>query len=178
MHFRCLLISPGDVLKERDALSKTFTNWNAHIGPILGVNVEPIRWETHAVPDVGERPQALLNEQIVDNSDLGIALFWSRLGTPTGEFRSGSVEEITRLGVAKKRLMVYFKNAPIPQESANEEFQRLMAFKKEMESTAYFDTFDDVHSLRDKVSNHLSSVIAKLKPSAITELQSSDCSFA
>ena len=128
--FRCLLISPGDVQDERDALSEVFTNWNAHIGRALGASVELIRWETHATPASGKRPQEALNKQIVDEADLGIALFWSRLGTPTGKFRSGSVEEITRLGVAKKRLMVYFKTAPIPQAAANKDFQRLMALKR------------------------------------------------
>lgn len=168
--FRCLLISPGDVQDERDALSEVFTNWNAHIGRALGASVELIRWETHATPAAGERPQEVLNKQIVDEADLGIALFWSRLGTPTGEFRSRSVEEITRLCVAKKRLMVYFKTAPIPQAAANEEFQRLMALKEELKSTALFETFDSVSSLREKVYLHLATVATDLLRSETSEV--------
>ena len=38
--FRCLLISPGDVQEERDALSEVFLLWNAHEGRSFGVSVE------------------------------------------------------------------------------------------------------------------------------------------
>jgi hypothetical protein len=98
----------------------------------------------------------------VDEADLGIALFWSRLGTPTGEFPSGSLEEITRLAVSKKRVMVYFKTAPIPQEAAGEEFQRLVKLKEELKSTDLFDTFDSLPSLREKVILHLTTAVAEL----------------
>jgi hypothetical protein len=160
-HFRCLLISPGDVQAERDALSEVVVLWNAHEGRCLGVSVELNRWETHTTPALGDRPQEIINKQIVDESDLGIAVFWSRLGTPTGQFPSGSAEEITRLAISKKRVMVYFKTASIPQHAAKE-FQRLEAFKKELLSTGLCEDFNDVQSLREKVSHHITSAVAAL----------------
>src|SRR5205823_4703294 len=93
MQFRCLLISPGDVQEERDAISDVFLRWNAHEGQALEVIVELDRWEISTTPASGGRPQEIINQQIVDRSDFGIAIFWSRLGTPTGQFPSGSAEE-------------------------------------------------------------------------------------
>src|SRR5262245_56094076 len=94
LEFRCLLISPGDVTLERDAVSDAVTRWNAQVGEALGARVHVVRWETHGVPDASAPAQEVLNRQIVDDCDIGIAVFWARLGTPTGEHQSGSIEEI------------------------------------------------------------------------------------
>lgn len=71
--------------------------WNAQIGNVLGARIDLVRWETHSAPDLSCAPQAVLNEQIVAGCDIGMALFWSRFGTPTSEYESGSLEEIHRL---------------------------------------------------------------------------------
>ena len=161
-HFRCLLISPGDMQEERDAISETFLLWNAHEGRAFEVYVELNRWEIGSTPASGDRPQEIINRQIVDESDLGIAIFWSRLGTPTGEFPSGSAEEITRLAASQKQVMVYFSTAPIPQTAVNA-FQRLQAFKEEMKSAGLCGDFENIASLRERISHHLSTAVTKLK---------------
>ena len=56
--------------------------------------LEPVGWETHSVPELGDRPQAIINRQILRESDLLIAVFWTRIGTATGAHPSGTVEEI------------------------------------------------------------------------------------
>ena len=58
--------------------------------------------------------------------------------------------------------MVYFKTAPIPQAAANEEFQRLRVLKEELKSSALFETFDSVSSLREKVFLHLTTAVTEL----------------
>jgi hypothetical protein len=159
--FRCLLISPGDVQEEREAISDVFLRWNAHEGQAFDVIVELDRWEISTTPASGSRPQEIINQQIVDRSDFGIAIFWSRLGTPTGQFPSGSAEEITRLAISKKQVMVYFKTAPIPQ-TATEEFQRLKPFKEELRSSGLCEDFEDIGSLREKISHHITTAVTTL----------------
>ena len=39
-------------------------------------------------------PQKIINAQLVDECDLGIAVFWSRLGTPTEKHPSGQCSAI------------------------------------------------------------------------------------
>ncbi|WP_353622123.1 hypothetical protein [Halocella sp. SP3-1] len=56
-----------------------------------------MHWETSAFPESGKRPQALLNKQIVNDSDAAIAIFWTRFGTPTEEYDSGTEEEIEKM---------------------------------------------------------------------------------
>lgn len=92
--YRCLLISPNDVQEEGKGLADSVAHWNAQVGDALGARVELIRWETHSAPDMSAPPQEVLNSQIVEDCDLATAVFWYRLGTPTKDFESGSIEEI------------------------------------------------------------------------------------
>jgi|SRR5947209_8424752 len=56
IEYRCLLISPGDVTEERDALTKLVNDWNAQVGNGLGARVDLVRWESHATPDMAGPP--------------------------------------------------------------------------------------------------------------------------
>src|SRR5438132_5201090 len=133
--FRCLLISPGDVANERDALTEVVANWNAHIGEALGGRIQVIRWETHGVPDASAPAQEVLNRQIVDECDFGIAVFWARLGTPTSTHLSGSIEEIEQLRKRGARVLVYFNTAPVPQELLkDDQFDKLRDFKAKLQA--------------------------------------------
>src|SRR5437870_2445930 len=96
--YRCLVISPSDVPEHRDAVERAIHAWNAHTGPMLNARIEPVRWESHARPQMGSGPQAVLNKQIVDDVDFGIAFFWGRPGTPTDDHEPGTREAIERRG--------------------------------------------------------------------------------
>ena len=43
---------------------------------------------------VRNSPQAVLNHQLVQKSDMLVGMFWTKLGTGTGVAESGTVEEI------------------------------------------------------------------------------------
>jgi len=42
---------------------------------------------------MGDRPQAIINKQLVDDADILVAVFWTKLGTATGAAMSGSVAQ-------------------------------------------------------------------------------------
>ena len=55
--------------------------------------LEPVKWG-NACPTRGWRTAAaILNKQLVENCDILIGTFWTRLGTNTGMAESGTVEE-------------------------------------------------------------------------------------
>jgi hypothetical protein len=35
----------------------------------------PVKWETHAMPQAGVRPQTAINDQLVEHSDILLGLF-------------------------------------------------------------------------------------------------------
>src|SRR5258706_14587433 len=92
LNYACLIISPDDVQAERRAVAEELARWNASGGRALDLRVEPVQSETHARPEMGLPPQDVLNRQIVDNWDFGIAVFGSKLGSPTVSDQSVSVE--------------------------------------------------------------------------------------
>ena len=161
--YRCLLISPSDVEEERAALTDCINSWNAHIGRSLGARVELVRWETHSIPDLSGEPQAVLNAQIVDDCDLGIALFWTRLGTKTKEHESGSIEEIHSLVNRGCKVMVYFKTAAIPQNRLDfDQLGKLAEAKERLQKLGIVGNFDNINSLKEQANLHLASSVAEL----------------
>jgi len=173
LEYRCLLISPGDVTEERDALTNAVAEWNAQIGKSLGARVELVRWESHAVPDLSAPPQDVINRQIVDDCDMGIAVFWSRLGTPTDGHPSGSVEEIVRLRDRGARVMVYFSERPLPPASSldAEQVKKLQEIRAQLSKDGLLATYSDILQLRGQVNLHLTSVVTELltKETGVTQ---------
>lgn len=161
--YKCLLISPGDVEDERAALTELALNWNAQIGQALNAKVDLVKWESHSTPEMGGEAQSILNKQLVDNCDFGIAIFWSKLGTPTENYDSGSVEELRKLIDRGARVLIYFSKQPIPQEILNiEQYNKLQEFKEEIKNEGLLGGYIDIPNLREQVQLHLTSVIVQL----------------
>jgi hypothetical protein len=162
-HFKCLVISPGDVEEARDAVVSTILRWNAHAGEGLDVKVEAVRWESHARPQMGAAPQEIVNKQIADTCDFGIAVFWTRLGSPTASYPSGSVEEIERLLERGGNVMVYFCEAPIPQEALrDEQYDRLQELKHSYRERGLLASYSSVDEFRAILPLHLNGVVNAL----------------
>ena len=161
--YRCLLISPSDVEAERTALTDLIGRWNAHIGEGLDARVELVPWESHVTPDMSAPAQTVINRQLVDRCEMGIAIFWSRLGTPTAQYASGSVEEIYRLRARGARVLIYFSTQPIPQERLrDDQFARLQAVRTQFESEGLLAAYQSTENLREQVMLHLTSVVVDL----------------
>ncbi len=93
---RVLIASPSDLRDERDRVERTIHRWNALHAAHVGVVLMPVRWETNASAEMGGAAQDLINRQIVDESDVLVGMFWTRLGTPTATNVSGTAEELQR----------------------------------------------------------------------------------
>ncbi len=88
---RVVIASPGDLEAERKSIPPLFVKWN-HAN--RGVHLVPEMWETASVPTFGDHPQHILTDQIVEKGDLLVALFWTKIGSPTPSSSSGTIEEI------------------------------------------------------------------------------------
>ena len=129
--YRILIATPSDVDEERDAITKAIQNWNNLNSFSKKIVLLPLRWETHAAPDYGTRPQEVINNAIVDNCDLLIGCFWTRIGSPTGKEESGTIEEIKRVSSSGKPVMLYFsKRGQDPSQIDLEQLRKLNEFKE------------------------------------------------
>jgi hypothetical protein len=109
---------------------------------------------------MGDRPQGIINRQLVDIADVLIGVFWTRLGTPTGEAESGTVEEIERFIAADKPVLLYFSNQPVLPGSVDPaEYSRLLEFKKSLRERGLYDTYESEAELWRKAPSGVTRVM-------------------
>jgi len=138
---RVMIASPSDVGEARDAVEKALHDWNGTNACSRGVVLLPWRWERDAVPIQGGHPQALINAQGVDESDIVIGLFGSRLGSPTLAAVSGTVEEIGRAEAAGKPVHLYFSTAPLAHDVDTMQLDGLRELKRELQGRGLLGEF-------------------------------------
>lgn len=160
--FSVLISSPSDVVAECATVLTAIHDWNSTYSQQIGVMLEPVQWKTHAYPESGDRPQALINKQIVDDSDMVIAIFGHRIGTATGSSKSGTIEEIERLREKGKRVAVYFSQAPLPRDHDPEQLRQLNNYRESLKLDTLYWTFDTPEQLYRLVSSHLGKNVSQL----------------
>lgn len=162
--YRILIASPSDLAEERDAATEVLNEWNVLHAATEGAVLLPVRWETHATPQSGVRPQAAINVELVAESDMLIGMFWTKLGTSTGVAVSGTVEEIDQFVAAGKPAMLYFSSRPIdPGKIDLEQQGKLREFKEETYKTALVGGFSSVAELRTTVMADITRQVRKVR---------------
>jgi hypothetical protein len=151
-----MIASPGDVQVERNMVREIVHEWNTVHAASRNAVLLPVSWETHSTPLQGDRPQEIINGQVLKDSDLLIAAFWTRLGTPTGKAASGTVEEIQEHIKAGKPALLYFSSTPVAPDSVDpEQYRALRDFRDECRQKGLYQTYDSTTDFRDKVRRHL-----------------------
>lgn len=152
-----MIASPGDIQHERNIVREVAHEWNAINSSWRRAVLLPRGWDTHSTPLLGERPQSIINWQVGKDSDLLVAVFWTRLGTPTGLAPSGTVEEIEEHIKADKPVLIYFCTAPVAQATFDaEQYDALMAFKDSCKQRGLLETYDNATEFREKVRRQIS----------------------
>jgi hypothetical protein len=158
--FNLMIASPGDVKGEREIVREVVHEWNGMHSEVARIILIPIGWETHSAPVTGGRGQSIINSQILSRSDLLVAMFWTRIGTPTEEAVSGTAEEIQKHVSSGKPSMIYFSNAPVRPDSVEEEQYRLLKeFKDWCYNCGLIETYDGQQEFRDKFRRQLATLI-------------------
>ena len=163
-----LISAPGDVpVQDMATIRKTISQWDLNLGRVVGLTVLPVSWTEHAVAEFGDRPQAILNDQIVEEADFAVALFYDRLGTPTGEADSGTAEEIKVLVQAGKSVAVLVNASARPPlgGSALEERKRLTEYLTDLRKTALVFEYANEGDLISHLNNFLSRATAQFQQS-------------
>lgn len=92
------------MMPERDPVAKVVTRLNQSTARQLGLLLEVTDWGSHVRPNMGQRPEAVILEQLgIDTWDIFIGPLWLKFGSPTGTddpvtrtpFVSGAREEFT-----------------------------------------------------------------------------------
>ncbi|ULQ45570.1 DUF4062 domain-containing protein [Flagellatimonas centrodinii] len=161
--FRALIASPSDCALERKIIPEVISVWNAVHSIDRGAIVEPVLWESHSRPEFGDRPQALINRQLVENCDLVIGAFWTRLGTPTGESESGTAEEIEQFRTNGKPVLLYFSSAPaVPESIDPDQYKALVEYRKGLVDSGLYSTYESAADFREQFQRHFAAHMIEL----------------
>jgi len=178
--------SPSDVSEERKALESISHELNKTWSKNLNVRLDLVKWETDVLPGFGAYPQEVINQQIDDEYDVFIAIFWGKVGTPTSAAESGTIEEFERAYEKHLKcndsvdIMVYFKDQPIsPSKMDFEQLQKLQALKKDLgEKGGFYSTFDSVEEFESTLRVHLSKIAQKWASKNSSSSQKIDTNIA
>lgn len=154
--YNVFIASPSDVNWARAQIRQSVHAWNAVHTKHRKAVLLPLGWETSSAPNMGRPAQELINEKLVTDADILVGVFWTRLGTPTKEYDSGSVEEIERHIQAGKPTLLYFSSEPVALDSVDrDEYERLVSFKKSCQSRGIYHEFSSPAKFADDFNMHL-----------------------
>lgn len=166
---KIFVASPGDVSQERDIVSVVVQELRRTIGDIRDVELETVRWETHAWPDIGEDAQDVINRQIGEY-DVLVGVMWKRFGTPRKRSKSGTGEEFERAydffkRFGRPKIMFYFRTTPFypKEEKELSQIRKVLRFRKKLERLGVlFWEYDQPIDFERDVREHLIRQILEL----------------
>ena len=155
----------------------------------MGMNIEPLLWEGggREEPDVpsfppyfsGEGPQYEIDKRLWDEiggCDIYVGMIWHRMGTPTGDWRSGTEAEFRGALRAQKEtgrpstIFFYQKTAdPVLREVDPAQLEKAREFIAELNAAGVLHRFEDADDLEAQLHAHLPVAITKVRPAPTPE---------
>lgn len=173
--YNIMIASPGDVSEERKVAREIILDWNNIHSFSRKIVLMPVGWELNTFPSMGERPQEIINGQILKDADILIGIFWTRIGTPTGKAPSGTVEEIEEHINSGKPAMLYFSNQPVvPSSIDNEQYQAVTKLKSDYQTRGLTNDFNSPEDFRIKFQRHLTMLLNKEEYQLVSSVETED----
>ena len=161
--FNVVLCGPSDVAKEIGIAREVIAEWNQRNFEILNCGLKDHHWNTDAIPSMAARGQAVINHDLIDSADLVVAIFWRRLGTPTGLHDSGTIEEITRAQARDIPVMLYFSKIEDTRPAQDpDQWDMVQAFEAKARASGLPWTFHSRSDFRKRFADHLQIMVPKL----------------
>ena len=158
--FRILVSSPSDTEEERKIIPDVLRDWNISNALFRGIYLEPVLFETHSTPLFGDRPQSIINKQLMKSCDILISLFWTRLGNPTEQAESRTLEEINEFRQDKKPVLLYFSSLPIiPERIDMEQYKKLLEYRENAKKEGLMYIYKSMDDLRNQIQKDISLTI-------------------
>lgn len=165
---KILVSSPSDVQKEKSLVHKIAETINKSWGEYVGVRLDVLSYESSFRPGISDYSQNVINQQLGDNYDIYLGIFWSRFGTPTKEYNSGTEEEFERAYERHKsqndaiEILFYFKTEKVPIDQINgSQIEKIKSFKKKIakEKGVLYCEFVNSKAFKAMIYHHLSKIM-------------------
>lgn len=157
------LCGPGDVMRETELAREVIDEWNQRNSDALNCGIQAMHWDSDAVPSMSARGQQVINWELIDHADLVVAIFWRRIGTPTGLHESGTVEEIRRAQARDIEVMLYFSDIEdIRADADPDQRDMLQAFRAKAMLSGLPWTFRSRPEFRKRFADHLDKKVREI----------------
>lgn len=151
-----LISCPGDIQEEVNIIEDVVNDFNRTIGQNINISLNIKHWEKDSYPELGASPQDILNKQFVVYCDVVIAIFWTRFGTPTDNYGSGTEEEIYKILDQKKQVFLYFSNIKKDPEEINfEQYKKVKEFRTKIQNSGIYNSYKTIEEFKEKITRHL-----------------------
>lgn len=155
--YNLLISCPGDVKDEVTLIKTAVDEFNELYAEPLGVTIKTRHWSKSSYAQSGGKPQALLNEQFVNKCDAAVAIFWTKFGSPTDEYGSGTEEEIEKMLQSGKQVFMYFSDKPVaPSQMSDEHYKKIQAFREKYKDRGIYFTYSTDEEFKKLFFAHLS----------------------
>jgi len=162
--------SPSDVVEERRIVDEVADSINNAEGKIRNFFLSIVGSQT-TIPGPGDA-QDWINKTLED-VDLVIGIFRCRFGSPTKNYESGTVEELSQAIENWKKtrrpwIMIYFLECdevereilnlnPTQQEEARDQYAKVLQFRKQLEQerVVFYKCYKNTDKLYNKLHEHL-----------------------
>lgn len=153
--FKILISCPSDIKEEVEIIESVFASFN-DFHDKMGINIRSRHWSKDIYPSAGRRPQELINSQIVKDADAVICIFWTRFGSPTGEYDSGTEEELESLLQSGKQIFLYFSHVPTDWRSLdNSQTEKIKAFEERHKNDILYKSYDEIKDFEKMLTKDL-----------------------
>lgn len=158
--YNIMIGSPSDVEKYAKIAIDCITHWNIMHSSEKRIALVPLHWTTSSYPSLQNKPQQVLNEQLVNNSDALIAVFGTRIGTPTDKYPGGTAEEIDLHRKANKPVMVLFcESTNNPFNVDTSQLQTIQEYRRELQNQGLCAPFTSEEDFRFKLNDYLHRLV-------------------
>ena len=107
-NINALLSCPSDVLSNFGSeIYRAIDDVNFYIEKILDIHINLQHYLTSSFSQYGKPAQDHLDDTLIINSDICLAFYYHRLGTPTKEYKSGTDEEIHLMKDSQKHISLF-----------------------------------------------------------------------
>jgi hypothetical protein len=177
---RVFIASPGDVTEERDLVSLIVEELRRNVARLISAELETVRWETHAWPDIGKDAQDVINREIGDY-DVFVGIMWKRFGTRTKRAPSGTAEEFNRAyqyftEYARPKIMFYFRAKPFFTADLSEwrQFQEVLEFRRKLQKFGvlfwdYIEPIEFERRFREHLTNQIVALAGVQEPETASQ---------
>jgi hypothetical protein len=165
---RVVVVSPGDVARERVVAQTVVDELNRTVAADRGYWLSLWRWEIDARPGMHlQGPQGLIDELMhIQDADIVVGVFWKRFGTPTGAEDSGTEHELRRAWAAwrdqgRPEVMVYFCTRAYSPKTPDElaQWQRVLEFQQALPEQQLWWRYASVATFERLLREHLTALV-------------------